>query len=161
MFGLYSGKDVKELVRRLRTEYDEALKAQKRAAEELKEENRRLAARVSELESARGDVGEALVHAVKEGERIRDESARAAENDRKELKLLAEKCRLLADRLTARYPDADDVRAFAGFVETLRSSLGETEDEESGLDMNEVLSPKKPLDLAKLCRDLGLMEDGE
>ena len=160
MFGLYTKRDVQMLVRRLRDEYDAALKAQKAASEELKAENRALSARVSELEGERGSVSEALVHAVKEGERIKEEGSRAAENGQKEFALLAEKCRLFLAKLMQKYPDEEDTQAFAAFVESLSGALGE-EEEESGLDMDEVLAPKQPLDLGKLCKDLGLMEDGE
>lgn len=160
MFGLYTKRDVQMLVRRLRDEYDAALKEQKAASEELKAENRALSARVSELEGERGSVSEALVHAVKEGERIKEEGSRAAENGQKEFALLAEKCRLFLAKLMQKYPDEEDTQAFAAFVESLSSALGE-EEEESGLDMDEVLAPKQPLDLGKLCKDLGLMEDGE
>ena len=160
MFGLYTKRDVQMLVRRLRDEYDAALKEQKAASEELKAENRSLSARVSELEGERGSVSEALVHAVKEGERIKEEGSRAAENGQKEFALLAEKCRLFLAKLMQKYPDEEDTQAFAAFVESLSGALGE-EEEESGLDMDEVLAPKQPLDLGKLCKDLGLMEDGE
>ena len=160
MFGLYTKRDVQMLVRRLRDEYDAALKEQKAASEELKAENRALSARVSELEGERGSVSEALVHAVKEGERIKEEGSRAAENGQKEFALLAEKCRLFLAKLMKKYPDEEDTQAFAAFVESLSGALGE-EEEESGLDMDEVLAPKQPLDLGKLCKDLGLMEDGE
>lgn len=160
MFGLYTKRDVQMLVRRLRDEYDAALKEQKAASEELKTENRALSARVSELEGERGSVSEALVHAVKEGERIKEEGSRAAENGQKEFALLAEKCRLFLAKLMQKYPDEEDTQAFAAFVESLSGALGE-EEEESGLDMDEVLAPKQPLDLGKLCKDLGLMEDGE
>ena len=160
MFGLYTKRDVQMLVRRLRDEYDAALKKQKTASEELKAENRALSARVSELEGERGSVSEALVHAVKEGERIKEEGSRAAENGQKEFALLAEKCRLFLAKLMQKYPDEEDTQAFAAFVESLSGALGE-EEEESGLDMDEVLAPKQPLDLGKLCKDLGLMEDGE
>lgn len=160
MFGLYTKRDVQMLVRRLRDEYDAALKEQKTASEELKAENRALSARISELEGERGSVSEALVHAVKEGERIKEEGSRAAENGQKEFALLAEKCRLFLAKLMQKYPDEEDTQAFAAFVESLSGALGE-EEEESGLDMDEVLAPKQPLDLGKLCKDLGLMEDGE
>lgn len=160
MFGLYTKRDVQMLVRRLRDEYDAALKEQKAASEELKAENRALSARVSELEGERGSVSKALVHAVKEGERIKEEGSRAAENGQKEFALLAEKCRLFLAKLMQKYPDEEDTQAFAAFVESLSGALGE-EEEESGLDMDEVLAPKQPLDLGKLCKDLGLMEDGE
>lgn len=159
MFGMYAKRDVRALVRRLREEYDEALRAQKAVAEELKEQNRDLAARVSELEKERGSVATALISAVKEGERIRAEASHAAENGQREVALLAEKCRLLLAKLMQKYPDEEDTQAFAAFVDSLSDAFGD--EEESGLDMEEVLAPKQPLDLGKLCKDLGLMEDGE
>lgn len=156
MLGLYSKKDVEKLVDRLREEYEEALRTQRQAAEELKEENRNLAARVSQLEAERATVADALIDAVKAGERIRKESEDAAANGGKELSLLIAKCRLLSGNLMAKYPDAEDVKAFSDFVEALQSEASEEED---GLDMDEVLAPKYPLDLGKLCKELGLMED--
>lgn len=160
MFRLFSEKDVKKLVLRLKEEYDGVLARQRAAAEDLKEENRRLRARILELEGERGSVGEALVSAQREGERIRAESARETENERKELALLSEKCRLMLDRLQKKYPDEEDVAAFAAFHEELESRLG-GEPEDYVFDMDEVISPKGPLDLEQLCRDLGLMEDKE
>lgn len=160
MFGLYTKRDVEKLVRRLREEYSAVLGQQQAAAEAIKAENCTLAARVSELEAERSGVSQALIGAEKERERIREESAREAENGAKELSLLIAKCRLLSQTLAAKYPDADDVRAFSAFVETLRGAAAE-EEEETTLDMDEVLAPKQPLDLGKLCKDLGLMEDGE
>ena len=158
MLGLYSKKDVEKRVDRLREEYEEALRTQRQAAEELKEENRNLAARVSQLEAERATVADALIDAVKAGERIRKESEDAAANGGKELSLLIAKCRLLSGNLMAKYPDAEDVKAFSDFVEALQSEASEEED---GLDMDEVLAPKYPLDLGKLCKELGLMEDKE
>ena len=158
MLGLYSKKDVEKLVDRLREEYEEALRTQRQAAEELKEENRNLAARVSQLEAERATVADALIDAVKAGERIRKESEDAAANGGKELSLLIAKCRLLSGNLMAKYPDAEDVKAFPDFVEALQSEASEQEDV---LDMDEVLAPKYPLDLGKLCKELGLMEDKE
>ena len=158
MLGLYSKKDVEKLVDRLREEYEEALRTQRQAAEELKEENRNLAARVSQLEAERATVADALIDAVKAGERIRKESEDAAANGGKELSLLIAKCRLLSGNLMAKYPDAEDVKAFSDFVEALQSEASEEEDV---LDMDEVLARKYPLDLGKLCKELGLMEDKE
>ena len=155
MFGMYTKKDVEKLVERLREEYDGALAAQQRAAEELKAENRALSARLSQLEAERSAVSDALIGAVKAGERIKQERADTAENENKELSLLIGKCRLLLADLTAKYPDEEDVRSFAAFVDALQEEAGE----EDSLDMEEVLAPKQPLDLAKLCKDLGLMEE--
>ena len=157
MFGRYRKREVEQLVRRLRGEYEELLAARRREEDALKEENRDLAARLSQLEAERENVASALLHAVEEGERIKAEGARAAENDRREAALLAEKCRLYLEKLQQKYPDEEDTRSFAAFVDSLTK-----EDDGSGvLDMDEVLAPKHPLDLKKLCIDLGLTEDGE
>lgn len=160
MFGLYTKKDMQRLAARLKEEYDAALDRQRRLAEELREQNRTLQARVAELESEREDVMGAMLRAEKEGARIREESERAGENARREFALLAEKCRLLSERLLQQYPDADDSAAFAAFTDEVSERLSGAE-EESGFDLDEVLSPKKPLDLGKLCKELGLMEDEE
>ena len=161
MFKLFSEKDVKKLVLRLKTEYDEVLIKQHALAEELKEENRNLRARLSQLERERGDVSSALVRAVREGERVKAEGLEAAENERRELKLLAEKCRLLLDRLLAKYPDEEDTRDFEAFTTELRQQLGEDIGDENGFNMDDILAPKEPLDLEKLCKELDLMEDSE
>ena len=159
MFKLYSAKEVRALVQRLKEEYDGVLKRQRELTEEIREDNRRLRARLSVLEGQRGEVSEALMRAVAEGERIKKEGSEQAKNDRKELKLLCDKCRLLSDRLSAQYPDEEDVRDFQAFTHSLRVYLGEEEDEEPAFDMEEVLNPKQPLDLSKLCWELGLMEE--
>lgn len=82
MFRFYSENDVRKLVSRLKEEYDAVLACRAQASARLKEENRTLRARVSVLESERGDVSSALVHAVSEGERIRREGRTEVENDR-------------------------------------------------------------------------------
>ncbi len=163
MFGKYSEKDVKALVARLKEEYDGIVKRQREAYEELKEENRQLRARLSVLEGQRSEVSAALMRAVAEGERIKQESSAVADSERRELMLLAEKCRLLSEQLSLKYPDAEDVGDFKTFVGALRSRLGEEEEteeeEDTGFDLDEVLNPKEPLDLGDLCKELGLMEE--
>ena len=89
MFKMYSAKEVRTLVQRLKEEYDGVLKRQREVTEEIREDNRRLRARLSVLEGQRGEVSEALMRAVAEGERIKKEGNEQAENDRKELRLLA------------------------------------------------------------------------
>lgn len=159
MFKLYRERDVKALVARLKAEYDGVLQSVREMAEELKAENRSLRARISVLEGERSDVSEALLVAVREGERVKKESVEISAGERKELMLLAEKCRLLADRLNEKYPDEEDVSDFTAFTAELKKQLGEEEEEESGFNMDDVLAPKEPLDLEKLCKDLGVMED--
>ena len=159
----YKQKDVEALVLRLKDDYEAVVKRQREAVEELKEENRYLQARLSVLESQRGEISVALIRAVAEGERIKKECASQSDNERKELLLLAEKCRLLSERLTTTYPDKEDVQEFATFTSLLRERLGEnqTDEEEEGFNMDDVLNPKEPLDLGNLCRELGLMEEDD
>ena len=160
---LYSGKSVRALVARLKEEYEGVVREQKAVSDALKQENSALRARISQLEGERGNVSNALVHATAEGERIKDEMLKTCEIERKELKLLDYKCRLLTDRLTQKYPDEEDVSDFDAFLSALKKQLGEeTEEEESsGFNIDDVLAPKQPLDLGKLCRELGLMEEDE
>lgn len=160
MFGLYTKKDMKRLAARLKEEYSAALLKQRKFAEELKEKNRVLSARVSELEAERAGVSDALIHAEREGKRIARESALSAENERKEFLLLAEKCRLLSEQMLKKYPDAEDSASFAAFSDELTDRLG-GEEEDGEFNLDEVLAPKQPLDLKKLCLELGLMEEDE
>ena len=164
MFKRYKEKEVQALVARLKEEYEGVVRNLREAQEELKEENRLLRARLSVLESQRSEVSVALMRAVKEGERIKEESSAEAEGERKELLLLAEKCRLLSERLLQKYPDEEDCADFKTFTDALRSHLGEKteeeeEEEETGFNLDDVLNPKEPLDLGNLCKELGLMEE--
>lgn len=160
MLRRYSAKEVRALVARLKEEYDAVLKRQRDITEEIRQDNRRLRARLSVLEGQKGEVSEALMRAVAEGERIKKEGSNQAESDRRELRLLADKCRLLLSRLSQKYPDEQDVKDFEAFTHTLLVYLGEEEEEEPAFDMDEVLNPKYPLDLEKLCQELGLMDEG-
>jgi len=159
MFKRFTDKEVRMLVSRLKEEYEGIVKRQRELTEEVKEENRQLRARLSVLEGQRGEVSSALVHAVAEGERIKQQSEELAESERRELHLLADKCRILCDRLAAKYPDEEDCADFQAFTKSLRVYLGEEEQEEPLFNMDEVTNPSTPLDLEKLCRDLGLMEE--
>ncbi len=165
MMKRYKKKDVDLLVARIKEEYELAVKRQRETCEELKEENRLLRARLSVLEGQKSEVSAALMRAVAEGEKIKQESAAEADSEKKELKLLAEKCRLLSERLTQMYPDVEDVQEFETFTNALREQLGEKpeeeEEEETGFNLDDVLNPKEPLDLGNLCRELGLMEESD
>lgn len=165
MFKRYKEKDVKALVARLKEEYEGVVRRQREAQEELKEENRLLRARLSVLEGQRSEVSAALMHAVAEGERIKKESSEEAEDEKRELLLLAEKCRLLSERLLLKYPDEEDVGDFKTFTDALRAHLGEEaeeeEEEDTGFRLDDVLNPKEPLDLGNLCKELGLMEEDD
>ncbi len=165
MFKRYSEKEVKALVRRLKEEYDGIVRQGREAFDELKEENKRLLARLLVLEGERDGVTDALLNAEKAGDAIKKTVAAEAENKSRELVLLSEQCRMLLTRLNEKYPDEAEVKDFKVFCdalfEKLNANAGGEEESGSGFNMDDVLNPKEPLDLEKLCRDLGLMEGGE
>ena len=157
MLGLYTNRDVQKLVRRLREEYDEVIKQQREAVAQIKEQNRVLLARVSQLETERRSVSDALIHAVEEGERIKQECALETQNERNELALLMEKCRTLSEKQGGEN-GAEDEEAYSEFLHRMHEAIGENAGAQP-FDMDEVLSPKEPLNLEQLCMDLGLMEE--
>lgn len=154
---LYTEGRVKKLVVRLKEEYDRALARQREQTAALKEENRALKARVLKLEGERREVADALILAAKERKQVAARTAAEAENERTELLLLAGKCRRLSEDLQKKYPDAEDVAAFSAYAEELGVAVGESREET--FNMDDVIAPKQPLDLGKLCRSLGLMEE--
>ena len=157
LFNLYTRKDVRRLIALVRSEYEESGQKQREAAEELKEENRTLKARVLALENEREGAISAFSAAEKERENIRKEGEKTLESDRRELVLLKQKCRLMLENLQRKYPDEEDTRMLRAFLD----GLGETpqDDEETGFNLEDVTAPKGPLDLKQLCLDLGLTED--
>ena len=159
LFNRYSEREVKALVHKLKEEYDGVVRSGREAFDELKEENVRLLARIAVLEKERENVRNALVNAEKAGESIKKQGAAEAENKSRELALLAEQCRVLLTRLNQKYPDEAEVKDFNAFCDALYEKLHLTQRSENGFNMDEVLAPKQPLDLEKLCRELGLMGD--
>ena len=154
----YSEREVKALVHKLKEEYDGAVRSGREAFDELKEENGRLLARIAVLEKEREGVKDALVNAEKAGESIKQNAAAETQNKSRELALLAEQCRSLLSRLNQKYPNEAEVKDFNAFCDALYEKLNLTPSD-SGFNLDEVLSPKGPLDLEKLCRDLGVMGD--
>ena len=160
MFGRYSKKDMQRLAQRLKEEYSSALERQRQLAQTLREENSTLRARIAQLEDERKEVAGAMLRVEREGKRMREEGERSQENARREFELLAEKCRLLSESLLKKYPDSEDGKAFSAFTDSLSSQLA-GEEGDGAFDLDAVLAPKEPLDLGKLCKELGLMEDEE
>ena len=91
MFGLFTEKDVRKLIARLREESAKELAECRAALAEIKEENRRLRARLSVLEGERDNVSAALIRAVEEGERIERESRSEGESKMREAVELGKK----------------------------------------------------------------------
>lgn len=158
MFHLYTEKDVKKLVERLTSEYNATLERNRTAFEQVCEENRKLSARVLELEGERENAFGALLAASGRDRSLREEGAAALERERAELLLLAGRCRTLLKEMSEKYPACADTEALAAFSQELDDRLG-VADGEGGFRLEDVTSPKGPLDLMKLCRELGLAED--
>ena len=112
MLKLYSEKDVVTLVKRLKDEYDGALRGHREKEAALTEENRDLRARVSELEGERSGALAAFAAAEREREKIKREGAQAVEGERRELALLIQKCRRMLDMLRTKYPTKRIPRRF-------------------------------------------------
>ena len=112
-----------------------------------------------ELENERSGAIAAFQVAERERGIVREEGERTLENDRRELALLKQKCRLMLQNLQEKYPDEEDTRSFAAFM----AELGERaeEEEDTGFNLEDVTAPKGPLDLKQLCLDLGLTEDDD
>ena len=159
LFNRYSEREVKALVHKLKEEYDGVVRSGREAFDELKEENLRLLARIAVLEKERENVRNALMNAEKAGDAIKKKVEAEAENKTRELTLLSEQCRLLLTRLNQKYPDEAEVKDFNAFCDALYEKLHLAPRSEGGFNMEEVLAPKQPLDLEKLCRELGLMGD--
>ena len=159
MFKIYTAENVKKIVTRMETEYENALSALRRRINELTEENRDLSARLSLLERDRSSVADAIIAAEKTGKEIRSSADAYARERREGIYRLAERCRSLAAALAEKYPDEEDVKNFGSYISKLDEALetgGEGE-----LDMDKILNPDKGLKLENICRELGLMDDGQ
>ncbi len=156
---LYSGRRVKKLAARIQNEYGALLAQKDEELARIKEENTALKARNLVLEEERGEIAEALILAKKAGDTRSSEQMQEREVERREFSLLADRCRSLLDMLREKYPDREETAMLARYTEELRRGLGEEDDAPTGFNMDDVIAPKQPLDLAKLCRGLGLMEE--
>lgn len=159
LFKLYTENDVKKVITRIKEEYETAISGLREKETQLTEENRRLRARVLELEGERSGAFAAFQAAEREKSQAREEGEKILENSRRELLLLREKCALMLRNLERKYPDAEDTARLRAFTAELGTDP--PEEEETGFNLEEVTSPKKPLDLKKLCLELGLTEDDD
>lgn len=158
LFKLYTENDVKKVITRIKEEYETALLGLREKEAQLTEENRRLRARVLELEGERSGAFAAFQAAERERTQVREEGEKILENSRRELLLLREKCALMLRNLERKYPDAEDTARLRAFTAELGTA---PEEEETGFNLEDVTSPKQPLDLKKLCLELGLTEDDD
>lgn len=159
LFKLYTENDVKKVITRIKEEYETAISGLREKEAQLIEENRELRARVLQLEGERSGAFSAFQAAERERAEQRAEGEKVLENGRRELLLLKEKCALMLRNLERKYPDAEDTAMLRSFMAELGAPP--PEEEETGFNLEDVTSPKGPLDLKKLCLELGLTEDDD
>lgn len=157
MFKLYTAGQVKKMLERVEQEYENFLATQRRRINELTEQNREITAKLSEYEHEQTHIASAIISAEKTGEEIRASADAYAKTQRESVYRLAERCRKLAETLTEKYPDEEDVRSFGAYLDKLDEAL-ETNGQ-GELDMNQILYPSADLKLENLCKELGLMDD--
>ncbi len=179
-------QEAEKLIAGIREAYEIKIRQLNYRLEGLTAENRSLRASLAELKSKEGKVGKAIVAAEEKGEEIVRLYRMSAETELNTLRLFAEKWKRLAGQMAGAIP-ASEAKKYADFAENLSALLGKERgrfgvsdanaaeqesfdpkaviekyvegEEETGFNLDDVINPKGELDLEKLCRNLGLMDD--
>lgn len=183
----FKQEEVEKLIAGIRDAYETKIRRLEYRNEGLVSENRNLRASLAEYKNRESKVGKALVAAESKGEEIKEFYRMSAETEWKTLQLFAEKWKKLAAQMAGVIP-RDDAEKYSKFADDLASLLGKERgaepdaasepaeepfdpkavigkyiesEEETGFNLDDVLNPKGELDLEKLCRGLGLMDEQE
>ncbi len=180
-------QEAEKLIAGIREAYEIKIRQLNYRLEGLTAENRSLRASLAELKSREGKVGKAIVAAEEKGEEIVRLYRMSAETELNTLRLFAEKWKRLAGQMAGAIPESE-AKKYADFAENLSALLGKERgrfgvsegngaaeqesfdpkaviekyvegEEETGFNLDDVINPKGELDLEKLCRNLGLMDD--
>ena len=183
----FKQEEVEKLIAGIREAYETKIRRLEYRNEGLVSENRTLRATLAEMKNRESKVGKALVAAETKGEEIKEFYRMSAETEWKTLRLFADKWKKLAAQMAGVIPK-DDAEKYTKFADDLAALLGkeqgkfraengsapdeepfdpkavigkyiESEEEDTGFNLDDVLNPKGVLDLEKLCRGLGLMDD--
>lgn len=178
----FTQKETEALIAGIREAYETKLRQLTYRLEGLEGENRSLRASLAELKEREGRVGRAIVQAEGKGEEIRTFYRLSAETEWRTLRLFCDKWRALAARMAGCIPAAE-AKQYTDFADDLAALLGKRQaafgtpaeeekfdpkaviekyvegEEETGFNLDDVLNPKGKLDLEKLCRNLGLMDE--
>ena len=187
----FTQQETEKLIAGIREAYEIKIRQLNYRLDGLVSENRSLRASLAEYKSREGRVGRAIVAAEEKGEEIRELYRMSAETELRTLRLFADKWKKLAAQMAEVFPkgEAEKYTGFADDLAALlgkeRFALPEEEEtppapaaegkfdpkaviekyvegeEETGFNLDDVLNPKGKLDLEKLCRSLGLMEEEE
>ena len=176
-------QEAEKLIAGIREAYEVKIRQLNYRLDGLTAENRILRANLAEYKLREGKVGKAIVAAEEKGEEIVQMYRMSAETELQSLRLFADKWKRLAEQMAGAIPPAE-AKKYAEFAENLSALLGKERgrfgmeeraqepfdpkaviekyvegEEETGFNLDDVLNPKGELDLEKLCRNLGLMDD--
>lgn len=153
----FSRKEVKDIIRKVKSDYEEQLSVARARTNELIAENRVLSARLSELEGNKGEISDALLKSINVGKQIEEKSLAYVENQMRGIRLIADKSRRLVEELKAKYPDEDDCAELEEFFARMDEIFSDSAEGgfayESGAPVTD--------DLASICRELGIEDDGK
>ncbi len=185
----FTQRETEQLIAGIREAYESKMRQLQYRLDGLVAENRSLRASLAEYKNREGKIGRAIVAAEEKGEEIKEFYRMSAETEWKTLKLFADKWKRLAAQMAGLIPqeEAERYEQFAENLSALLGkeagsfSIQEAEaapvpepekfdpkavmekyiegEEETGFNLDDVLNPKGNLDLEKLCRSLGLMEE--
>lgn len=184
----FTQQEMEKLIAGIREAYEAKIRRLNSRLDGLIGENRNLRAALAEHREREGSVGRAIVAAEEKGEEIKALYRMSAETEIRTLRLFAEKWKKLAAKMADVLP-AGEAEKYAGYADDLAALLGKDRfsvpaeerpaashaeekfdpkaviekyvegEEETGFNLDDVLNPKGKLDLEKLCRSLGLMDD--
>lgn len=183
----YSKKDFEKLAEGMKTAYEQRIRQLEERVDRLNVENKNLRAACAEYQSREKRVGQAIVDAEEKGSEIKELYRLNAECELRTLQMFAEKWsgsprrwRTACPRAKARNTrrSRPSRRPFREgkhrlFQRRCRPSAEEdarsipksgsnryvAEESDTGFNLDDVLNPKQELDLEKLCRELGLMDE--
>lgn len=154
LFGHYSKKEVKEIVRRAVKDYDVKIAALTSRTNELIEENRRLSASLSAYESKKDIIDEAILSSAEASSINKKKSDAYVANQLRGVKLIAEKGQRLVDDLKKKHPEADDYGELGEFFTRLDEILS---DDDGGFAAE---CADTDIDIDSICKELGIEDDG-
>ena len=181
----YSKKDFETLAEGMKTAYEQRIRQLEQLVERLNTENKNLRATCAQYQSREKQVSRAIVDAEEKGAEIQELYRLNAECELRTLQMFADKWKRLAAQMADCMPRGESEK-YAAFADRLATLLGKEsnallredllateevfdpkrkiqryvqEESDTGFNLDDVLNPKTELDLEKLCRELGLMDE--
>lgn len=136
-------------------DYERQIEKLKETIAVLTERNRTLEATVSEYRAKEQAISDSLILMAQQKRAFLEEEEKRSKTEKKMDRELAAKCRAFLTELEQKYPDASDISQFELFTAKLEECVGGVV-EELSFSQEELIKPS--MDLAELCRTLGVMD---